>query len=364
MITERPKRPIKKVLICPLDWGLGHATRVIPIVEHYLEKGDQVILGGNGSSIQFLQKRFPNLTCEFVPGYGVVYSKRIGFAVKMLLSLPTIYSGIKKEEKQVAWLHEQYGFDLIISDNRFGVHASGVQSLFMTHQLNIKFPYFESIIFKVQRQLIEQFDACLVPDFSSKEKLAGSLSELKVGQELNVPLYYLGALSRFYRTEFKKRTIKYPFVAVISGPEPHKSALTNLLISSFSSGADKLAIITYDFDVKRIIPDHIKLFQDCNDEQFLTIISESETMISRSGYSTLMDMIFLNKKVFFIPTPGQTEQLYLAKYAATKGWANWCLQEDFSLSKIKSIGEGFPTAPSTMSEVLEKIEKQRMGAQS
>ena len=152
----RTTKGSKKVFICPLDWGLGHATRIIPIVEYYLRIGDEVIVGGNGASFDYLKKRFPDLKFEPVAGYEVGYSKRVGFAVKMLLSLPAIYNGIKAEEKQLKLLHAKYKFDLIISDNRFGVRVENVKSLFITHQLNIRFPYFENIIFKVQKKLIEK----------------------------------------------------------------------------------------------------------------------------------------------------------------------------------------------------------------
>ncbi|MFT6717283.1 MAG: hypothetical protein ACJA0Q_001935 [Saprospiraceae bacterium] len=345
----------KTVLICPLDWGLGHATRVTPVIEYYVSRGDEVIIGGDGASFFYLKKRFPSLIFEKVPGYEVAYSKRVSFAVKMLLSLPSIYLGIKKEEKRVTQLHQQYNFDLIISDNRFGVHHKGVKSLFMTHQLNVKFPYFEKIIFKVQKKLIEKFDYCLVPDFPLKENLAGVLSVLKPEQKLNIPVHYVGALSRFYNTNVVVKSIKYKYVAVVSGPEPHKSGLVDLLINEFKKTSDSLAVLTYDYSLKEVLPENIKLFLNCDDEQFLDIVSQSDTMISRSGYTTLMDLIYLQKKVFFIPTPDQTEQVYLAEYAAQNGWANYCLQQNFTIDIITSSGKGFPFGKSPLNVVLGKI---------
>jgi len=352
----------QKIFICPLDWGLGHATRVVPIIDYYLVRGDQVIVGGNGTSFKFLKDRFPQLTFERVPGYEVSYSKYLGFALKMLLSLPIIYRGIKKEEKRVIELNKQHHFDLIISDNRFGVRVKGVRSLFMTHQLNISFPTFEKIIFKVQKKLIEKFDGCLVPDFAKKEKLAGSLSILKSDQELEIPVHYLGALSRFYNTEVTEQKIKYKYVAVISGPEPHKKGLTDFLIEEFKKSKDSLAIVTYDYYVKGDLPSNINLFLDCSDKQFLEVVSQSETMIARSGYTTLMDLIYLKKKAFFIPTPGQSEQIYLAQYSAQKGWANYCLQQEFSIDKIShdelNFNNGFPSVNSTLETVLGDISDQ------
>jgi uncharacterized protein (TIGR00661 family) len=349
------KGSVKKIFISPLDWGLGHATRIIPVIHYYVNRGDEVIIGGNGSSFNYLKKRFPQLSFEQVPGYEVTYSKRMGFSVKMLLSLPAIYGGIKKEERCVKRLHDKYDFDLIISDNRFGVRVDDVKSLFMTHQLNIRFTYFENTIFKVQKKLIEKFDACLVPDFPLRENLAGTLSVLKPKQKLKIPVYYVGALSRFYDQEIVQKPIKYNFVAVVSGPEPHKSELTKLLIKKFKDSADRVAILTYDYQLQEQLPENVELFLDCNDEQFLAVISQSETMISRSGYTTLMDLIFLKKKVFFIPTPGQTEQIYLAEYVAQNGWGNYCLQEEFSLESINNESKGLPFGKSPLNMVLGKI---------
>ena len=343
------------VLICPLDWGLGHATRIIPVIEYYMARGDEVIVGGNGASFNYLKNRFPKLVFEQVPGYEVSYSKRVGFAVKMLLSLPSIYKGIKKEEARIVALHKKHGFDLIISDNRFGVHLKGVKSLFMTHQLNIKFPYFENIIFRVQKKLIEKFDVCLVPDFPLKENIAGSLSVLKTNQKLSIPVQYVGALSRFYNTGIQEQDIKYKYAAVISGPEPHKSGLVDLLIKEFEKSSDSIAILTYGYDCSEELPENINLFLNCDDEQFLDVLSQSETLISRSGYTTLMDLVYLQKKTFFIPTPGQTEQLYLAEYASQNGWANYCLQEDFTIGQINNSGTGFPFGKSPLNVVLGKI---------
>ena len=346
---------IHTVFICPLDWGLGHATRIVPVIEYYSGRNDKVIIGGNGASFNYLKKRFPNLVFENVPGYEVGYSKRIGFAVKMLLSLPSIYKGIKKEEARIKELHKYHNFDLIISDNRFGVHLKGVKSLFMTHQLNIRFPYFENIIFKVQKKLIEKFDVCLVPDFPLKENIAGSLSVLKPKQKLSIPVEYVGALSRFYNTEIQEKDFKYKYVAVISGPEPHKSGLVDLLIKEFSKSSDSIAILTYDYNCSSPLPKNIDLFLNCDDQQFLDVLSESETLISRSGYTTLMDLVYLQKKIFFIPTPGQTEQLYLAEYVAKNGWANYCLQDDFTINQINNSGTGFPFGKSPLNVVLGKI---------
>lgn len=350
----------KTILISPLDWGLGHATRIIPIIEYYLRSNHRVVIGGNGVSFSVLKKRFPALEFESIPGYEVTYSNKVGFAVKMLLSLPAIYSGIKKEEKRVAQLHKEYQFDLIISDNRYGVHLNGVKSFIVTHQLNIRFPYFENIIFKVQKKLLNTFDCCLVPDFPLKENLAGELSILKKGQQLKTSLKYVGALSRFYNSTIEQGTIKYQFIAVVSGPEPHRTELTNLLIQAFKESDQQLAILTYDYKLMTDFPSNVHLFLDCDDEQFLSLIAQSETLISRSGYTTLMDLIYLKKGAFFIPTPGQTEQLYLAEYAQKNGWANYCLQEDFSIDKVvtgSKEGKGFPFGKSPLNVVLGGLEE-------
>lgn len=343
----------KTVLISPLDWGLGHATRIVPIVEYYQRTGWKVVIGTNGNAATWLKNRFPSVLVEFIPGYEVRYSKRLNFALKMLLSLPSIYKGIQREKKRVKQLHLIHQFDVVISDNRFGVRVKGVKNYFITHQLNIRFPYFEKQIFRVQKKLIAQFDACFIPDFPIKENLAGELSVLKKDQKLGVPFYYIGALSRFYNSEVPQLPIKYDLLAIVSGPEPHKTSLTNLIIKEFADKKEQVALVTYDFKAK--LPENIHLFLDCSDDQFLNLVGQSDVIISRSGYTTIMDLAFLRKKAFFIPTPGQTEQLYLAEYAAKNGWADYCIQEEFKFDKITKQSKGFPFGKSPLNVVLENL---------
>ena len=344
----------KTILISPLDWGLGHATRLMPIIDFYRQKGDRIIIGGHGASYDLLQKKYPDLVFENIPGYEVGYSKWLPFVLKMLLSLPKIYFGIRQEKRTTQKLHQKYNFDLILSDNRFGVFVKGVKSYFVTHQLNIKFPVFSGLIFKIQQKRIENFTLCLVPDFAEKPNLSGELSVLKPNQKLKIPIHYIGALSRFEGIELPSTTKKYKYLGVVSGPEPHRSELNQLLIQEFSKCPEPCAIITYAFDIKNL-PSNVELFLNVSDGLFLDLVASAEMLISRSGYTTLMDLVYLQKPVFFIPTPGQTEQIYLAEYAAKNTWANYCLQSEFNINKIEFSGSLIPKSSQNNFDLTFKI---------
>ena len=344
----------KTILISPLDWGLGHATRMMPIIDFYRQKGDRIIIGGNGASYDLLQKKYPDLVFENIPGYDVGYSKWLPFVLKMLLSLPKIYFGIRNENRVTKALHQKYNFDLILSDNRFGVFVKGVKSIFVTHQLNIKFPIFSKLIFKIQQKRIEKFTLCLVPDFEVKPNLAGELSIIKPQQKLNVPIYYIGALSRFEGVELPRKEKKYKYLGIVSGPEPHRTELNQLLIQEFSKCSEPCAILTYAFKSNQL-PSNVDLFLNASDEQFLDLLSKSEIIISRSGYTTLMDFVYLQKPAFFIPTPGQTEQIYLAEYTSKNKWADYCFQTDFSLNQLNNALYKMPLSKSKVSDVLSKL---------
>ena len=124
-----------KILIAPLNWGLGHATRSIPIIRHYLAKGDEVVLGGDGESILLLKQAFPDLRVIDLPSLELRYTsdpKQRGFYFRAVGAL--IRFTIADHyylRKALAIEH----FDLIISDNRFGFFSRQVRSVYITHQI-------------------------------------------------------------------------------------------------------------------------------------------------------------------------------------------------------------------------------------
>ncbi|HXB33719.1 MAG TPA: hypothetical protein VNV35_09865, partial [Puia sp.] len=128
-----------KVLVAPLAWGLGHATRCIPIIKELINQGCTVIIAAGGTQKEILQEEFPDLSFVELPGFRLKYGKNRAFTLlKIIFAIPKILIGIKRENEWLRRFAAREGLDLVISDNRYGLHGAGVYSVFMTHQLAIR----------------------------------------------------------------------------------------------------------------------------------------------------------------------------------------------------------------------------------
>lgn len=300
-----------RVIVAPLDWGLGHATRCVPLIRFFLGEGIDVHLAGNGNSLELLKQEFPEMSFSVLPGYDVQYPKNPNhFGIKIALQSPKFISAIKKEHKAINQLISELNFDMILSDNRYGCYSHHAYSIFMGHQLSLQLPKPLNWVNRLNKRLINKFDECWIPDNNNEMRLSGELSQNLTG----VKTKYIGPLSRLNKKE-NNSMVKYKYLAILSGPEPQKSVLTDLIRLKFSSLKCKTAIVLGD-PVKKSFSqtENITTFNHLGSNEMSKIICESENVICRSGYSSIMDMVALNKPAFIIPTPGQTEQEYLADY--------------------------------------------------
>jgi len=323
----------KKVLVAPLDWGLGHATRCIPIIKGLLSHGYEVFLAGEGAQSILLKAEFPQLTLIPLKGYRVSYSNhKRGMALKLLWQLPKIWRAIQFENQ---WLHKQvalHHFNIIISDNRYGLHHPSVKSIFITHQLTIKAPFrvAEKWLQHIQYRLIRSFNTCWVPDIPGLNNAAGILSHPAILPP--VPVTYIGWLSRF---EPKKLPVIYRYCIVLSGPEPQRTQLENKLLTQLTGITDSVLFIRGLPGAANLpaTPPNIICKNHLPQEALEMALLQSEWIISRTGYTTVMEILCLQKKAILIPTPGQTEQEYLAERLGLQNWAYSVLQERFEWEK-------------------------------
>lgn len=326
------KKP-KRVLVAPLNWGLGHATRCIPIINKLLQNGFKVVLASDGRALKLLQKEFPKLqTIEF-PAYDVHYSSK-NMVINIAFQIPKILVAIWKERRFVKKVVEKEKIDIILSDNRYGCIAKGAKNIFITHQINIIIPFkpLELLVNKVNHFLINRFDETWIPDFERENSLAGKLS--KSDQIKNAK--YLGPLSRMEEKTIPK---KYDIIAVISGPEPQRTYFEKVVINELIA-ADKKSLIVQGKAEKKEqfkINDKLKLVSFLNSIELNEAIQASELVICRSGYSSIMDLVKLKKKAILVPTPGQTEQVYLAARLKEKNL--FCIQEQATFSLKKGLIE-------------------------
>jgi uncharacterized protein (TIGR00661 family) len=322
----------KKVLIAPLDWGLGHATRCITII-HYLEKLNcDITVAASGKTEALLKTEFPNLSYLNLPGYKITYSKsKRLLPFKILIQIPKIFKIIYFEKKWLKKTIDQNHFDAIISDNRYGFFAGNCISVFITHQLKIKtnLKALDKILQQINYHYISRFTECWVPDLEGSLNLAGKLSHPKVLP--GIPVKYIGPLSRFKKNANDKRSFKW--MVIISGPESQRSLFEKKIFETASKTNESFLIV-------RGLPDetkndfslpNCKVFNHLNTTEMQQSLQASEFVISRCGYTTAMEILSLQKKSILIPTPGQTEQEYLATHLSNQNWAyTFDQEEDFA----------------------------------
>jgi len=307
-----PKINNNIILVAALDWGLGHATRCIPIVENYLSQNKTIVLAGSGFSGKLLKNSFPQLSYYQLPAYNIKYPKGNFFNIKMLSQIPKILSVIKNENKSLNEIISKENIQTIISDNRYGIYKKGLQNIIVCHQLNLNAPFLKSLVNTNYHSYFKNFDECWVPDFKEVlESLAGNLSH---PLNFNIPIKYLGPISRFKKMDVAENPNK--ILILLSGPEPQRSILEDILLKQINKLSNFKWIILRGTEEKLKssikLEDNIEVADFLNKTQIEQLICESSLIICRAGYTSLMDFVLLNKKAILIPTPGQWEQEYLA----------------------------------------------------
>lgn len=333
-----PKR--KRILIAPLNWGLGHATRCIPIIRALLSYGFEPVLASDGAALSLLQKEFPNLFSIALPSYKIKYAEKgKNFKLKMIWDSPKVLKAMAKEKKEIKHIVKEYGIKGIISDNRLGAHYKKVPCVFITHQLNVlsgNTTWFSS---KMHQGIIKKFDACWVPDVAEKPNLTGKLGHLKKSK-LNIE--YLGPLSRFHKEEFAK---KFDLLVLLSGPQPQRGMLAEKLLEELKEFSGNVLFVKGKVEGKQIVTPllypkaSVTVYNFMQSQELEEAINSSKLVLCRSGYTTVMDLAKLEKNAFFIPTPGQYEQEYLAKRLEKKGLVPYAKQKDFKLNELERVKE-------------------------
>ncbi len=303
----------KVIFYGALDWGLGHATRSVPIIRQLL-KNNTVILGVTPLTKTIFDEEFPELKKIELPPYNITYSKLLPLWIKLTLSYPEIAAIIKKENKLLENIIKENNIEIVISDNRFGLYSKKIHSVFITHQLSLKTPVFETIGNKINKSYISNFNEVWVPDHEDERKsLSGELSH---SNHFHKDVKYIGPQSRLQDTITNIEKDKYDYLILLSGPEPTRTELENGLLKLIADSKKKVAFVRGSkLKVEGLKLDDVELFDFPSKEELKKLIFSSKKIICRSGYSTLMDMHLLGKKeLILIPTPGQTEQEYLAEY--------------------------------------------------
>lgn len=326
----------KRILICPLNWGLGHATRCIPIISYLTELGHEVIIAADGGPFELLRREFPKHESIRFPGPSPTYNSSGSQLWAIARQTPALLGSIVAENRFIRQQVSKLDIHAIISDNRYGAFHPDLPSVLITHQLQICIPkklrLFAPPAQLLIHRLINNFDACWVPDLNDGVRLSGDLSE-KNG--IKIPVHYIGLLSRYLcepKQPYTDSSEKKFVLAVLSGPEPQRSLFEQIVINCFAGSGAKLHLLRglplNDESIS--CPPNIQVHNYLDRDKMLRLFNDAEHIICRSGYSTLMDLIIMGKKAFLVPTPGQPEQEYLAKRMKQLRWFDSCIQTNFS----------------------------------
>lgn len=299
----------KTIFIAPLDWGLGHATRCVPVIRS-LEKENKILLGVTPLTKKIFNEEFPLLEKISIPAYNIRYSGILPLWLKLLLDWPRIRSVIKKEHQLVEEMVRQHKIDVVISDSRFGFFSKQVHSVFITHQLFLKAPLGNRLAQWKNKKYILNFNEVWIPDYErDSESLSGSLSH---GKQFHPIIKYIGPQTRLQKINPAIR--KYDYLFLLSGPEPQHGLFRELLAKK-AAEAPLLKFVMVSNAPSKVKCDNMQTVMLPDKKRLSELIAESDTVVCRSGYSTLMDLhLFGKKKIILVPTPGQTEQEYLAAY--------------------------------------------------
>ncbi|MEO5908912.1 MAG: glycosyltransferase [Ginsengibacter sp.] len=322
-----------RVLVAPLDWGLGHATRCVPIIKELIKLQCEVFIVADKKIFYLLKKEFPDTVFLRYKGYEIEYNGRKNlFALTLFFQFPKIIFSIFKEKRWINKIIRINSIDAIISDNRFGMYSKKIPSIYITHQLCIKTGniFTDHIAKKIHNYFIKKYTSCWVPDFEI-DGLAGELSHPK-----NIPsnVVFIGPLSRF--NSLPDVDIMYDLLISISGPEPQRTIFENEILKQLKTFSGKVLLLRGLPSEKNVLKNFnsIRIINHLPADELNIAMQQSKIIISRSGYTTVMDLTALRKEAILIPTPGQKEQEYLAKYLLQKQYFFSTDQMKFSIEAL------------------------------
>jgi hypothetical protein len=342
------------ILICPLEWGLGHAARMIPLAQRLQEMNNKIFIGSGEKHLALFSKEMSGITCIRFPGFRPRYSRYLPQYLVMLLQTPRLLYHIISEHIRLKKLIKEYAIDIVISDNRFGLWNRKINTVYVTHMpliplpKSLKFLEFTGIL--LHRYIIKKYTYCYIPDLPGEVNLSGRLSH---SVKLTGNVRFIGIISRFISSdptgETDKKDIPHNTV-ILSGPEPQRLMLKQKLIGLLKENETATVILEGNPGklADPIKTGNIICISHLPASQMKKMVTGSESVISRSGYTTIMDLVSMNCSALLIPTPGQTEQEYLAEYLSGKGWFETIRQD--SINDVTKLPSTNPEWPSSLVE--------------
>jgi hypothetical protein len=333
----------KNILICPLEWGLGHAGRMVPLARRLQELDHNVFFGAGKEHLLFLKSEVPGVSYIDFPGFGIKYSRYLPQYLVILLKSPFLLYHIILEHYRLKRIIRDYSIEIVISDSRIGLWNAKIKTVFITHQLRIPFPepfgFLEFMGEILTSSVIKKYSLCFIPDLEGDLNLSGRLSH-----RINLPsnARYIGILSRLSGNHTLPSSPSDMCTVILSGPEPQRSVLRQKIVRTLLSSGKPSAILEGkpgnsdgSYRIKNLV-----FYNHLQERETFMLLSSSDTIISRSGYTTIMELVSLGLSALLIPTPGQTEQEYLARYMTHKGWFTSMAQKELNVSNVIPFNSG------------------------
>jgi uncharacterized protein (TIGR00661 family) len=326
----------QKILVCPLEWGLGHVTRCVPVIKELQKNNFHVLVGISARHRDFFSSFISDVEYVIIPSFTIKYYCRNAF-ISILLQLPKFFLQMIKDHFILSQMIKKKNISLVISDNRYGLYNYKIKSVLITHQVFMCLPknlgFLRSSLYKVTAKMINRFDECWIPDINSApQSYSGKLSHDRL---LPSNYKYIGILSRFKDLKLNKMyAVMHQALVILSGPEPQRTQFEESIYSQAESLPLKIIMIrgTPGAITGKSVS-NIAFHNHINDNDFLELIATSEFIICRAGYSTIMDLLVSGKTALLVPTPGQTEQEYLAEYLSSVQRFISVSQKEFNFAK-------------------------------
>ncbi len=317
--------------------GLGHASRSIPIIKKLIEEGHEVTVFSYGRALELLKKEVSAKFIEF-RDYPLEFTDNPDlFFLNLLLDSPLLITSLFTEHEKFLNYHEKEKYDLIISDNRYGIFAKDRPSFLITHQLRILNPYrlklLEAGSMLYNRFFANRFKYIIVPDLE-QNSLSGDLSHnLRFLDPKKIK--YVGPISFISKKSLNK---DIDVLVSISGPEPQRSIFEKLVLEQIESL--KLSyFVTLGKPEEQQNKENIRSYLSFEERE--SIFNRAKIFITRSGYSTIMDLYMIDGKALFVPTPMQPEQEYLAQYFMQQNLFYSVPQKNLNLERDIKIASGY-----------------------
>ncbi|MFP4663551.1 MAG: glycosyltransferase [Bacteroidales bacterium] len=309
-------RKQKTALVAPLNWGLGHASRILPLIRTLGELNYDVHIAGSSPATDVISQEFPGIRILPLKSATIKYSRNRLLMIKLFFQAPVLLRDLFYERRWIRKYVKQERPDIIVSDNRFGLSHPKVLSCYITHQVNVIMPgylkIFQPLARVIHRSIIKKYDICMIPDFS-QNPLSGKLAQNADGFDFRH--VYLGILSGFLDTLPAVACPVPDVLGIVSGQEPQRSMLVEQLMKLFAGDKRNIWIVAGQPEARYDFADgNVRVINHLRRAELKCLMQHTPVLITRSGYTTLMDLHVLQRKAILIPTPGQTEQEYLAEY--------------------------------------------------